>query len=313
MRGKPPRRRAPAPTPGSALLARCSIPSPRCATGTSARRPTAARSPSHPPARHAARAGMPLVESLGALVEQVEKPGLKRMLTDVKTQVNEGSSLADALARHPKVFEDCTSTWSAPARRPATSTRSSPPRRLPRGAEAARQDQLGADLPDRDDRHRRRHHGHAHGHGRAQGDVDLRRHGKALPWNTQLLIAISDTVSSWNWLVLHRRSSSVASCSSAAGSARRAARAVVDRIVLKMPVVGQLARTIAITRFARTLATMLASGVPLLRALDIVKNVLGNTVLQKVGRGGAATRSARASPSPRRSSARASFRPSSPT
>ena len=59
-------------------------------------------------------------------------------------------------------------------------------------------------------------------------------------------------------------------------------RAVVDRIVLKLPVVGPLARKVAITRFAKTLSTMLASGVPLLRALDIVKSILGNTVLQKV-------------------------------
>ena len=50
----------------------------------------------------------------------------------------------------------------------------------------------------------------------------------------------------------------------------------------KLWVVGPLARKIAIARFAKTLATMLASGVPLLRALDIVKSILGNTVLQKV-------------------------------
>ncbi len=45
---------------------------------------------------------------------------------------------------------------------------------------------------------------------------------------------------------------------------------------------GSLARKVAIARFAKTLATMLASGVPLLRALDIVKAILGNTVLMKV-------------------------------
>src|SRR6478736_5112268 len=52
------------------------------------------------------RAGVPLADSLGALVDQVEKPGLKRVLADVKTQVNEGSSLGDAMARHGRVFED---------------------------------------------------------------------------------------------------------------------------------------------------------------------------------------------------------------
>src|SRR4051812_664193 len=52
------------------------------------------------------KAGVPLAESLSALVDQVERPGLKRVLADVKTQVNEGSSLGDAMGRHPKVFED---------------------------------------------------------------------------------------------------------------------------------------------------------------------------------------------------------------
>ena len=51
-------------------------------------------------------AGIPLVESLTALVEQVDKEKLKRILGDVKQRVNEGSSLGDALAAHPRVFGD---------------------------------------------------------------------------------------------------------------------------------------------------------------------------------------------------------------
>src|SRR5262249_28218462 len=52
------------------------------------------------------RAGVPLAEGLGALVDQLERPGLKRVVAEVKTQVNEGSSLADAMSGHPKVFVD---------------------------------------------------------------------------------------------------------------------------------------------------------------------------------------------------------------
>jgi general secretion pathway protein F len=105
--------------------------------------------------------------------------------------------------------------------------------------------------------------------------------GKALPWNTQLLITISDTVSSWKGLVLlaliiigiqfflrWKRTPH--------------GRARLDKIILKLWVVGPLARQIAITRFAKTLSTMLSSGVPLLRALEIVKSILGNVVLQRV-------------------------------
>jgi general secretion pathway protein F len=51
-----------------------------------------------------AHAGIPLVEALTALVDQVEHERLKRVLSDVKQRVNEGASLADALAAHPKVF-----------------------------------------------------------------------------------------------------------------------------------------------------------------------------------------------------------------
>src|SRR5512139_1967473 len=52
------------------------------------------------------KAGIPLVDALTALVEQVDKEKLKRVLGDVKQRVNEGASLADALGAHPKVFGD---------------------------------------------------------------------------------------------------------------------------------------------------------------------------------------------------------------
>jgi len=59
-------------------------------------------------------------------------------------------------------------------------------------------------------------------------------------------------------------------------------RAIWDHMILYLPVIGPLARQIAIGRFARTFGTMLASGVPLLRAMDISKDILGNVVLMKV-------------------------------
>jgi general secretion pathway protein F len=55
-----------------------------------------------------------------------------------------------------------------------------------------------------------------------------------------------------------------------------------DGLQLQLPVFGELTRMVAVSRFTRTLATLLASGVPLLRAMDIVKNVLGNRVLEAV-------------------------------
>jgi len=55
-----------------------------------------------------------------------------------------------------------------------------------------------------------------------------------------------------------------------------------DETLLKMPVFGPLVRMIAVTRFAKTLATLLSSGVPVLTAFDIVKNVVENRTLMKV-------------------------------
>src|SRR5205823_1643589 len=59
-------------------------------------------------------------------------------------------------------------------------------------------------------------------------------------------------------------------------------RPIWDRMKLRMWVVGPLTRQIATARFSRTLSTMLQSGVPLLRALEISKDILDNYVLVKV-------------------------------
>jgi general secretion pathway protein F len=55
-----------------------------------------------------------------------------------------------------------------------------------------------------------------------------------------------------------------------------------DSFLLRVPIFGQLLRMLAVVRFSRTLATLLQSGVPLLKAMDIVKNVLDNAKLESV-------------------------------
>jgi general secretion pathway protein F len=59
-------------------------------------------------------------------------------------------------------------------------------------------------------------------------------------------------------------------------------RKAIDRLLLRMWLIGPVVRFVSVARFARTLATMLASGVPLLTALEITKKVLDNVVLEKV-------------------------------
>jgi general secretion pathway protein F len=229
------------------------------------------------------KAGVPLADGLAALVEQVERPGLKRILADVRTQVNEGSSLGDAMARHPKVFQELYVNMIRAGE--ASGNLDSVLFRLSDFLEA--QNKLRSKILS------------ALFYPIAMTVIGagimailmisvvpkvtgiFADTGKALPWNTQLLIAISDTVSSWKGLVV-----AILAFFGVTFFQRwkrtPAGRAVVDRLILRLWVIGPLARQIAITRFAKTLSTMLASGVPLLRALDIVKSILGNVVLQKV-------------------------------
>jgi general secretion pathway protein F len=101
-----------------------------------------------------------------------------------------------------------------------------------------------------------------------------------LPWTTRLLMGFATFVSNWWWALV---------LLAAAGfwgflrwKKTPAGRARWDRFKLTVPVFGRLIRTIAIGRFSRTLATLLKSGVPLLAAMDIVKNVVDNVRLAEV-------------------------------
>jgi general secretion pathway protein F len=228
------------------------------------------------------KAGVPLAESLGALVDQVERPGLKRVLADVKTQVNEGAALADAMARHGKVFEALYVNM------------------IRAGEASGNLDAVLFRLAEFLD-----------AQNRLRGKVISAMFypivmtvlgaviigilmvsvvpkvtaifadtGRAMPWNTQLLITVANLTASFWWVLFFLVPMGVTGFRRWKATPR--GRAIVDRLLLKLPVIGILARQIAITRFAKTLATMLSSGVPLLRALDIVKTILGNSVLQNV-------------------------------
>jgi len=56
-------------------------------------------------------------------------------------------------------------------------------------------------------------------------------------------------------------------------------RYTIDKFILRLPFIGSLARKYAVARFARTLGSLLENGVPLLSALEIVKNIVGNVII----------------------------------
>ncbi len=228
------------------------------------------------------KAGIPLAEALGALAEQGDNKKLQMVLAEIRQKVNEGSSLADTLAAHPKIFPELYTNM------------------VRSGETAGNLDAVLARLADFLDAE---HVLRAKVSGALTYPIimmvlgslimgvlmvvvvpkitsifeDL---GKTLPWNTQLLIFMADMMGSYWWAILIFIG--LAYWSFRRWSHTLKGRAVVDRIKLRVPLIGSLVRYVGVARFARTLATMLAAGVPVLTALEIVKKVLNNTVLEKV-------------------------------
>jgi general secretion pathway protein F len=104
--------------------------------------------------------------------------------------------------------------------------------------------------------------------------------GHALPWYTQLLIFVSDVLSGFWWLLLGLAALGVFWFRRWKRTA--AGRMRWDTLRLAFPIFGRLQLLVSVARFTRTLSTLLASGVQLLSAMEIGKNVLENARLQTV-------------------------------
>ena len=104
----------------------------------------------------------------------------------------------------------------------------------------------------------------------------------ALPWITRVLIGTSNLMSNWVFLIIAIPALGGLIAGFVYWKRTPDGERTWDKFVLKVPVLGSLVRMIAIARFSRTLGTLLASGVPLLTAMDIVKNILGNSRLVDV-------------------------------
>jgi general secretion pathway protein F len=228
------------------------------------------------------RSGVPLVEALSALIEQLDHPELKTAFTDTRNQVNEGRTLADALKAHPKIFPSLYVNMVAAGE-----------------ASGTLEEVLGRLAEFLDDQARLQ--------SKVKGALAypivmavvvvlilflmmsvvvpkvtaiFDNFNQTLPWYTRLLIFVSDTFSNYWWLIAalligatywFRR-----------WKATEEGRTKWDLFVLDVPLFGPLLIMVAVARFARTLSTLLASGVPVLTAMDITKNVLGNTELMRV-------------------------------
>jgi general secretion pathway protein F len=227
-------------------------------------------------------AGIPLAEALGALSEQSDHRKLQMILAGIRQKVNEGSALADAMAEHRAVFTELYINM------------------VRSGESAGNLDAVLARMANFLDSQNelRSKVSSAMAYPILMAIVGtgvmtvlmvvvvppiagiFADAGKALPWNTQFLIALAAIAGGYWWLVLPLLIG--AAILLRRWARRPKGRALMDRVKLKIIIVGRLIRLLAVARFARTLATMLSSGVPVLTALDIVKRVLNNTVLEKV-------------------------------
>jgi general secretion pathway protein F len=280
-------------------------------------------------------AGIPLVEAVTALQEQVDKDALRRVLSNVKDRLNEGASLAKALEEHPKIFEPLYVNMVAAGE--ASGTLEQVLDRLAEFMESQSRlkGKVGAALaypilmiiigsslmtlmmivvvP------------------KVTGifaSLD-----RALPWYTALLIFVSNTLASNQMLgflaagvtmIMGRMALATAKRSgwtiglivslvllvgfgTMVESALAYGMGVIGGIVaglllarfiaflgtpqgrfwkdskkLKLPLFGGIFRMLAVARFAQTLSTLLKAGVPLLKAMEIVRHVLDNARLSKV-------------------------------
>ena len=102
--------------------------------------------------------------------------------------------------------------------------------------------------------------------------------GAQLPLPTRIVIALSDGLVAYGWILIV-----IIGALGYAFSAYYATengRRVFDRIFLKMPILGDILRKVAVARFCRTLSTLLSSGVPILDGLDITARTAGNAIIE---------------------------------
>lgn len=227
-------------------------------------------------------AGIPLINALNGLIEQTANKNLQKILAQIKDTVNEGNSLTKALEEHPKLFSRIYIN-------------------MVRAGEAS--GSLDVVLE------RLAEFGEAHEALKSRikaaliypifmaivGSLVLfalitfivpsitqvfEGTEKALPLPTTLLIAFSDFLQSYWWLLLFVLSSVILGLRIFIN--RPKGRRLWDKLKLNLPMLRDLNTKIAAARFGRTMGSLLQSGVPLTASLQIVKNILNNVILADV-------------------------------
>ncbi len=226
-------------------------------------------------------AGLPLVQALDIIGTQADNPAFRKVLLTVKSRVEAGSTFADALAEHPKVFDVLFV-------------------QLVRAGEIGGildtiLQRLGAYI-EKNEKLKRRVKGAMTypaivlvvavgvvaaliGFVVPTFEKMFKDMGGALPAPTQFLVDVSKSFrSTWYWWVIIPVGIIVAfKLATRKGKGQDAWHATV----LKLPLFGPLIRKVSVARFTRTLGTMISSGVPILDALEIVARSAGNNTIER--------------------------------
>jgi type IV pilus assembly protein PilC len=225
-------------------------------------------------------AGLPLVQALEILQEQQSNPVFKRVILQIKRDVEEGATLSDSVKRHPKVFDHLFVNLVAAGevggildvilnRLAAYIEKIAALKKKVKGAMTYPAIVVSIAL--------------------IVVAVILvyvipvfaglfKDAGAKLPSLTVFVMDLSDFAQSYfHWILLGLVLMGVG-----LKQFRKTPRGrdIIDRLILRSPVFGMLIRKVAVARFTRTLGTMLASGVPILEGLDIVAATSGNTVIE---------------------------------
>ena len=226
-------------------------------------------------------AGLPLVSALGSLLEQADAERTRRILSQVREGVNEGKAFHEVLADHersfPPIYRNMVRSGEASGTLPLVLGRLAD---FLEESVAFRQKLQSALV-----------------YPILMGFVgtgilwflltsvvprvtqifaDMRR---ALPAPTRVLLAVSAALREYGWVLLPV--SLILLFAVRRYGRSPSGRLVLHGLVLRTPALGRFTRVVSVSRFAKTLGTLLSSGVPLLNALDIARAVLGNAVLER--------------------------------
>ena len=224
--------------------------------------------------------GIPLTETLKAMIEQAEQRSTETMFREIRERVNQGASLADALSEHPQMFGElyvnmvrageATGNVDVVLKRLADYLQSQ--RALRRKVVSALTYPVMMI-----------------GIGMIVVSIlmtvvvpkitgMLTDTGQTLPMPTKVLIFISEMFKDY-WLFGAAAIAVVSYTFERIYRKSDAGRLFIDRNMLRLPIVGDLLRKQAVARFTRTLSTLLQSGVPAVNSLEITRTVVGNRVV----------------------------------